>query len=49
MMYPTTLMGKTPYSKKVKVAPKRLPTGLVASATAIIKATYSQAIKTKYI
>jgi hypothetical protein len=42
-------MGNTPYSRKVKAAPSKVPTGLVASAMAIIKATYIQAIRTKYI
>ena len=49
MTYPTIPMGSNPYKMKVKKAPKTLPTGLVASAIAIIKATYSHAISTKYI
>jgi hypothetical protein len=42
-------MGSAPYNKKVTTAPSTVPMGLVASATAIIKATYIQAIKTKYM
>jgi hypothetical protein len=49
MMYPTISIGRAPYRTKVKNAPKTLPTGLVASAMAIIKATYSHAMSTKYI
>ena len=47
--YPTMAIGSKPYKTKVKKAPNTLPTGLVASAMAIINATYNQAIKTKYI
>jgi hypothetical protein len=39
MTYPTITMGSNPYRMKVKNAPKTLPTGLVASAMAIISAT----------
>jgi hypothetical protein len=49
MTYPTITIGSKPYKIKVKNAPKTVPTGLVASAIAIIKATYSHAINTKYI
>jgi len=37
--YPTIAMGSSPYRTKVKNAPITVPTGLVASAMAIIKAT----------
>jgi hypothetical protein len=49
MTYPTIPIGSRPYKMKVKNAPKTLPTGLVASATAIMKATYIHAIRTIYI
>ena len=49
MTYPTMPMGSNPYKIKVKKAPNAVPTGLVASAMAIIKATYSHAMSTKYI
>jgi hypothetical protein len=49
MTYPTMPMGSNPYKIKVKKAPSAVPTGLVASAMAIIKATYSHAMSTKYI
>jgi len=39
MTYPTIAIGRSPYRMKVKNAPITLPTGLVASATAIINAT----------
>ncbi len=39
MTYPTIAMGSKPYKMNVKNAPKTLPTGLLASAIAIIKAT----------
>jgi hypothetical protein len=39
MKYKIKPMGKTPYKTKVMRAPRRVPLLLVASATAIIKAT----------
>jgi hypothetical protein len=39
MTYPTIAIGSSPYRMKVKNAPITVPTGLVASAMAIIKAT----------
>jgi len=42
-------MGSRPYSVKVITAPITEPAGLVASATAINRVTYSQAIRTRYI
>jgi len=42
-------MGISPYNTKVKKAPSTVPWLLVASATAIINATYNQAIGTIYI
>jgi hypothetical protein len=39
MKYKTKPIGKTPYKTKVMRAPSKLPLLLVASATAIIKAT----------
>jgi Mg/Co/Ni transporter MgtE len=41
--------GKTPYKSRVKKAPSTLPWLLVASATAIITATYIQAMPTRYM
>jgi len=49
MMYSTMDKGKAPYIRKVTTAPRRLPTELVASATAIISTTYIHAIATRYI
>jgi len=39
--------GNTPQVRKVNVAPSRLPWLLVASTTATMKATYSQAMAIK--
>jgi len=41
--YITTVTGSTPYSTKVMQAPSSVPLLWLASATAIISATYSQA------
>lgn len=41
--------GSAPYSRNVKMAPSTLPSGCIASATAIISTTYIQAIATKYM
>jgi len=42
-------MGSTPYSRNVTIAPSTLPLLLVASATAIMTTTYSQATGTRYM
>jgi len=47
--YSTIARGATPYSKKVSTAPTTVPWGLVPSAAAIIKATYTHAIVTRYM
>jgi hypothetical protein len=47
--YITRPIGKRPYRTKVISAPSKLPVVLVASASAIIKATYSQAMGTMYM
>jgi len=49
MTYTTSVIGSAPYSTKVTTAPNTVPLKLVASATAIISATYSQAIATMYM
>jgi len=41
--------GATPYSSNVMMAPRIVPWLLVASATAIIRVTYNQAMRTRYI
>jgi len=47
--YITKATGTTPYKTNVMMAPKTVPLLWLASATAIITATYSQAIGTMYI
>jgi len=49
MTYTTRPIGSAPYSTKVTSAPNNVPLLLVASATAIIRATYSQARGTMYM
>jgi len=47
--YSTNNSGNTPYSSKVMMAPSIEPCECVASAMAIITATYNQAIATRYM
>jgi hypothetical protein len=47
--YITKLSGSSPYITKVTNAANSVPSGLLASATAIISATYDQANATIYI
>jgi hypothetical protein len=47
--YTTRATGPKPYRKNVTIAPRTVPFVLVASAIAIIRATYNQAIGTIYI
>jgi hypothetical protein len=49
MKYSTIVTGKTPYKTKVTKAPSMVPLELVASAAAIMTATYNQAIGTIYM
>jgi hypothetical protein len=49
MKYISNATGRTPYSTKVTMAPSTVPRGWVASATAIITATYIQARGIRYI
>jgi len=42
-------IGSSPYSTNVKKAPSTLPVLLVASATAIMRVTYSQVMITRYM
>jgi len=49
MKYKINPTGSSPYSTKVIPAPSSVPMGLVASATAIMKATYNQTKGTMYI
>ena len=42
-------IGSSPYSTNVKKAPNTLPVLLVASATAIMRVTYSQVMITRYM
>jgi hypothetical protein len=49
MKYKIKATGKSPYRKKVTVAPSRVPLLLVASATLIMTTTYNQAIGIMYI
>jgi hypothetical protein len=47
--YVTKLSGRRPYRTNVTTAANSVPSGLLASATAIISATYDQAIATIYM
>jgi len=49
MKYSIRPIGISPYNTKVMQAPSTVPWLLVASATAIISATYNQARGTIYI
>ena len=49
MKYSIRLIGSTPYSTKVMAAPSKVPLLLVASAAAIMTATYSHAIGMMYM
>ena len=48
MMYIRSAIGTSPYNTKVTMAPSKVPVVLVASATAIIRTTYSQPIAIRY-
>jgi carbamoylphosphate synthase large subunit len=47
--YMTSPMGARPYITNVMIAPNTVPLEWVASATAIIRATYNQAMGTMYM
>jgi hypothetical protein len=49
MRYITNPIGAKPYITKVMMAPNTVPLECVASATAIIRATYNQAMGTMYM
>ena len=49
MMYSKMPKGSKPYNTKVITAPSTVPLLAVASATAIIKVTYNQAMATMYM
>jgi hypothetical protein len=48
-MYMSKAVGPKPYNTKVKIAPRIDPLVLLASATAIMSATYSQPMAMRYI